>query len=168
MRTSRFVPSHRSCARLLTVVVAAVLLAVVLVAFVCVALVFVVVAGVSCGGPGAVVTTTGPGSTGTGFGDAVPTLVDLGSVTCVPCKLMAPELQALSDEYAGRLNVVVMDVNEDQAAASTYKIQFIPTQVFLDPSGKELYRHVGFYSKVDMVNKWGELGFDLGSPAVSK
>ena len=128
----------------------------------------VVVAGASCGGPGAVVTTTGPGSTGSGAGNAVPTLVDLGSVTCVPCKLMAPELQALSDEYAGRLNVVVMDVNKDQAAASTYKIQFIPTQVFLDASGKELYRHVGFYSKVDMVDKWSELGFDLGPPGVSK
>ena len=41
-------------------------------------------------------------------------------------------------------------------------ISIIPTQIFYDASGKELYRHEGFFSKEDILAKWKEFGVDLG------
>jgi len=95
----------------------------------------------------------------------LPRLVDLGAGMCIPCKLMAPILEELKKEYEGRLEVVFIDVNEDKEATDKYKIDLIPTQIFFDPSGKELFRHTGFFSREDILAKWKELGFDLGGTA---
>ena len=92
---------------------------------------------------------------------ALPRLVDLGSDKCIPCKMMAPILEELKNEYAGRMEVEFIDVFKNRKMSGKYKIRVIPTQVFIDSSGKELYRHEGFYSKEDMLNKWKELGVDL-------
>ena len=91
----------------------------------------------------------------------LPRLVDLGAKSCVPCKMMAPILEELRKEYTGRLQVEFIDVWENSSAGDQYKIRVIPTQIFLDPSGKELFRHVGFISKEDILSKWKELGFSL-------
>ena len=91
----------------------------------------------------------------------LPRLVDLGAKSCVPCKMMAPILEELSKEYAGKLRVEVIDVWEDRSAGDQYGIRVIPTQIFFDPSGKELFRHQGFMSKEDILSKWRELGFNL-------
>jgi thioredoxin 1 len=96
---------------------------------------------------------------------AVPRLVDLGAGMCIPCKMMAPILEELKKEYEGRLDVVYIDVNENRDEAAKYKINLIPTQVFLDPSGKELFRHEGFFSKEDILAKWKEFGFDFAASA---
>ena len=63
--------------------------------------------------------------------------------------------------YEGRLDVVFIDVNEDKESTDKYKIDLIPTQIFFDPSGKELFRHTGFFSKEDILAKWKEFGVDL-------
>lgn len=94
----------------------------------------------------------------------IPSLVDLGRTFCIPCKMMAPILDELKKEYAGRLNVEFIDVGKRPGDAKKYAIRAIPTQVFMDASGKELYRHIGFYSKEDILKKWKELGVDLGAP----
>jgi len=99
-----------------------------------------------------------PGRIGPG---ALPRLVDLGADYCMPCKMMAPVLEKLRAEYAGRLVVEVIDVNVDRRAAQEYGVRLIPTQVFLGPEGDELYRHEGFMSKEDILAKWEELGVDL-------
>jgi len=91
----------------------------------------------------------------------VPSLIDLGRTFCIPCKMMAPILEELKKEYAGRLDVQFIDVGDNPEAAKKYQILMIPTQVFLDASGKELYRHVGFFSKEDILKKWKELGVEL-------
>ncbi|MCY2930154.1 MAG: organomercurial lyase [Planctomycetota bacterium] len=88
----------------------------------------------------------------------LPRLVDLGSTTCVPCKMMAPILEELEKEYAGRMRVEFIDVNQNPDAAKPFGIQLIPTQVFFDASGKELWRHKGFISKEDILAKWKEFG----------
>ena len=88
----------------------------------------------------------------------LPRLVDLGSTTCIPCKMMAPVLDELGKEYAGRMRVEFIDVNENPDAAKPFGIKLIPTQVFIDTSGKELWRHEGFISKEDILAKWKELG----------
>jgi len=98
----------------------------------------------------------------------LPRLVDLGAGLCIPCKLMAPILEELKKEYEGRLEVVFIDVNEDKEATDKYKIDLIPTQIFFDPSGKELFRHTGFFSKEDILAKWKELGFDFAAATKAK
>ena len=93
----------------------------------------------------------------------LPRLVDLGSVTCIPCKMMAPILDEMKSEYAGRLEVEFIDVNENREAARQYGIKLIPTQIFFDTSGKELWRHEGFISREDILAKWKELGVNLAT-----
>lgn len=95
----------------------------------------------------------------------LPRLVDLGADKCIPCKMMAPVLKELQKEYAGRLDVEFIDVWKDPAPGRHYKIQLIPTQIFFDASGKELFRHQGFFGKEDILAKWKELGVDLKGKA---
>jgi len=92
---------------------------------------------------------------------ALPRLLDLGAGKCIPCKLMAPILEELKKEYEGRFDVVFIDVWINPAPAREHKIRLIPTQIFFDASGKELFRHEGFYSKKDILAKWKELGVDV-------
>ncbi len=92
---------------------------------------------------------------------ALPKLVDLGAKKCIPCRMMAPILEELKQEYAGRMDVVFIDVWENNSAIGQYRISTIPTQIFYDASGKELFRHEGFYSKEDILAKWKELGVSL-------
>jgi thiol-disulfide isomerase/thioredoxin len=91
----------------------------------------------------------------------LPKLVDLGADKCIPCKAMAPILKDLKTEYAGRMDVEFIDVWKNPGAGKTYKIMLIPTQIFFDASGKERFRHEGFYGKEDILRKWKELGMDL-------
>jgi thioredoxin 1 len=91
----------------------------------------------------------------------LPKLLDLGSDKCIPCKMMIPVLDQLSKEYKGQLKVEFIDVWKDRSAGTQYKIQTIPTQIFFDAKGKELYRHVGYYPKADVLAKFKELGIKL-------
>ena len=93
--------------------------------------------------------------------NALPRLVDLGAGKCIPCKMMAPILEELKEEYAGRLKVEFIDVWENPDAGNKYGIKLIPTQIFYAASGKELFRHEGFFSKEDILSKWKEFGVDL-------
>lgn len=95
----------------------------------------------------------------------LPRLLDLGSVNCIPCKMMAPILEELKKEYAGRMHVDFIDVFKNEAAGRQYGVEMIPTQIFFDAGGKELFRHVGFYGKEDILTKWKELGVALGGQA---
>ena len=93
----------------------------------------------------------------------LPKIVDLGASKCIPCKKMAPILEELKKEYAGVFDVEFIDVwqKENTKKAEVYKIESIPTQVFLDPKGNELWRHVGFFSKEEILAKWKEMGYDF-------
>ena len=93
----------------------------------------------------------------------MPRLVDLGAGKCIPCKKMAPILEELKKEYAGRMEVEFIDVWKNPDAGKAYGIEMIPTQIFYDASGKELVRHTGFFGKEDILAKWKELGVELKS-----
>ena len=97
----------------------------------------------------------------------LPRLVDLGADKCIPCKAMAPILKELKTEYAGRMDVEFIDVWKNADAGKVYKIKLIPTQIFFDASGKERFRHEGFFGKEDILGKWNELGVDLKGKASS-
>ncbi len=88
----------------------------------------------------------------------IPRLVDLGAGKCIPCKAMAPILEGLKAEYAGRMDVVFIDVWKDRDAADTYGIHMIPTQVFFGADGKELARHEGFIDREGILAQWKSLG----------
>jgi len=96
---------------------------------------------------------------------ALPRLIDLGSVSCIPCKMMAPILEELKAEYAGRFDVQFIDVSKDAAAARKYGIKLIPTQIFFDAAGKELFRHEGFFSREDILAAWKASGLDFSMAA---
>ena len=81
--------------------------------------------------------------------------------------MMAPILEELKSEYAGKLQVVFIDVWQNPDASKEHGINMIPTQLFFDAEGKELFRHEGFFSKEDILNKWKELGVELPSPSAS-
>ncbi len=90
----------------------------------------------------------------------LPRLLELGSDKCIPCKTMAPILKELKSEYAGRLEVEMIDVWKNKSAAGKYGMKIIPTQVFFDATGKERFRHEGFFGKDDILAKWKELGVE--------
>ncbi|MBM3324274.1 MAG: thioredoxin family protein [Calditrichaeota bacterium] len=93
-----------------------------------------------------------PGSSG------LPELVDLGGKFCKSCKAMAPILDEVSKEYAGRAKVTVIDVREDKEAGRRYGVRVIPTQIFFDANGKEVYRHEGFLGKDEIKAQFTSLG----------
>ncbi len=82
-----------------------------------------------------------------------PTAIDLGARSCIPCKKMAPILEALAREYSSKANILFIDVREDQTAAKRFKVQMIPTQIFFNSQGVEVKRHIGFMDKAAIVRE---------------
>ncbi len=80
------------------------------------------------------------------------TFVELGSVNCIPCKMMQPVMKNIEKKYGNRVKVVFYDVwtQEQKPFAEKYGIKLIPTQVFLDEKGKEFFRHEGFYPEEEI------------------
>lgn len=96
-----------------------------------------------------------------GASAALPRLVDVGSESCIPCKAMAPILEELRREYAGRLQVDFIDAWKFPERAEPFRVSVIPVQIFMDPTGRELHRHLGFISKEEILATWEKLGFRL-------
>lgn len=94
-----------------------------------------------------------------------PRLVELGTAACIPCALMRPGLDELKAQYAGRLEVEVIDTLLNPGAKTEYNAPYCATQIYIAASGKELYRHVGYSSKEDILANWKQMGVDLDAPA---
>ena len=71
--------------------------------------------------------------------------------------------EELKKDYAGRMEVEFIDVWKDPDAGKAYKVEMIPTQIFYDAGGKELFRHVGFFGREDILAQWKQLGVDLAA-----
>ena len=83
-----------------------------------------------------------------------PVMVDFFAEWCGPCKMAAPIIEELADEYAEKAVIAKVDVDEENALASEYSIMSIPT-VIVFMNGKEVDRKVGFPGKqgyVKMLN----------------
>ena len=87
-----------------------------------------------------------------------PVLVDFGANSCIPCRQLRPILKEINKEYSGKASVLVIDVYKYQDLARQYKIQLIPTLVFFDSKGKEVFRHVGVLDKDKIITKLKEIG----------
>ena len=88
------------------------------------------------------------------------TMIDLGATQCIPCKMMAPIMEKMEKVYRGKAAIVFIDVWENRAQAGRFGIRVIPTQIFFDPKGKEVYRHVGFMSEEAIVAQLKKMGVD--------
>lgn len=86
------------------------------------------------------------------------TMVDLGAKQCIPCKMMAPIMEALEKEYDGRAAIVFIDVWGNPNEVEKFNLRSIPTQIFYDAEGKERWRHIGFLEKAAIEAKLKELG----------
>lgn len=86
------------------------------------------------------------------------TLVDLGAASCIPCKMMAPILDKLEKRYQGKAAVVFIDLRYNQEAVQRFGVRAIPTQIFFDKTGQEVYRHVGFMSEQAIVTQFQLMG----------
>ncbi|MGB8657191.1 MAG: thioredoxin domain-containing protein [Candidatus Zixiibacteriota bacterium] len=91
-------------------------------------------------------------------GARLPMLVDLGKGTCIPCKKMKPILDELKLEYQGKATVRIIDLRDEPKEAGRYGIRLIPTQIFFDAAGKEVFRHEGFMDKQSIQAKFIEMG----------
>ncbi len=88
------------------------------------------------------------------------TMIDLGATNCIPCKMMAPIMEKMEKVYRGKAAIVFIDVWENRGQAGRFRIELIPTQIFFDREGKEVYRHVGFMSEEAIVAQLKKMGVD--------
>jgi thioredoxin 1 len=88
----------------------------------------------------------------------LPRLVDLGADKCIPCKMMAPILEDLKKEYKGKIEVEFIDVWKNNEKGQEYGVRAIPTQIFYDATGKEVFRHEGYFPKEDIIKTFFEKG----------
>ncbi len=77
---------------------------------------------------------------------AKPALVDFWADWCAPCKRIAPVVEELAEEYAGKMLVARMDVDDNRQTPGHYGVQGIPTLI-LFKNGKEATRLVGYRTK---------------------
>jgi thiol-disulfide isomerase/thioredoxin len=90
---------------------------------------------------------------------SLPRLWDFGSEKCIPCQTMMGILNPMMQEFKDKVDIRIINVYQEQALARQYRIQVIPTQVFIDPAGKELYRHIGVFTSDSITGKFKEYGF---------
>jgi thioredoxin 1 len=81
------------------------------------------------------------------------TFIELGSVRCIPCQQMQVVMKSIEAKYGKEVKIDFHDVWTDAGKpyGVKYGIEAIPTQVFLDETGKEYYRHIGFFPEEDLV-----------------
>jgi len=108
--------------------------------------------------------TPKPGLTSVSLGQALasgkPTLAEFGRGICIPCKEMKPILEELAVEYQGKLNVVIVEIDEYRDLTRQYGIMAIPTQIFFGSNGQEIMRHMGFWPKEEIIAQLKKMGVD--------
>ena len=86
------------------------------------------------------------------------TMVDLGADKCIPCKMMAPIITKLEKEYEGRAAIVFIDVWKHNEQARRFGIRAIPTQIFYNINGQEVFRHEGFFAEKEIRKQLNQMG----------
>jgi thioredoxin 1 len=79
----------------------------------------------------------------------VPVLVDFWAVWCGPCKAIGPTVDSIASSFAGKLKVAKINVDENTAAASRYRIQAIPALMFFK-NGKPVDQLIGFHPQAEI------------------
>lgn len=100
----------------------------------------------------------------------LPVMLELGSETCLPCQKMKIVVKDLQENYNEYFDTRYIDVVKHKEIPEKFKINTIPTQIFLTTSGNELFRHEGYFPASDILAKWSELGYgpDLNKSALAE
>lgn len=88
------------------------------------------------------------------------TMIDLGAKKCIPCRMMLPIMEKMEKAYKKNAAIVFIDVWENKDQAKRFGVRAIPTQIFFNPEGKEVYRHVGFMSEKEIVAQFKKMGVE--------
>jgi len=84
------------------------------------------------------------------------TFLEIGSKSCIPCKMMQPIMKEIEEDYKGIVKVEFHDLMEDREIGQKYNIRVMPTQVFLNADGIEFFRHEGFYPRAELAKMLDE------------
>jgi len=87
-----------------------------------------------------------------------PFLVDFGANSCLPCRQLRPILKEIAKDFSGKAEILIIDVYKYQNLAREYKILALPTLVFFDAKGKEVFRQPGVMNKDQIAAKLKEIG----------
>jgi thioredoxin 1 len=79
-----------------------------------------------------------------------PVLVDFWAEWCGPCKALAPKLEEIATQYQGKLKIIKLDIDENQASPTTYGIRGVPTLI-LFKNGKQVEQIVGNHPKENIL-----------------
>lgn len=90
--------------------------------------------------------------------EGMVTMLDLGAKKCIPCKMMAPIMEKMERVYRGKAAIVFIDVWKHYDQVQRFDIQAIPTQIFFNEKGEEVFRHVGFMSEKEIVKQLNSMG----------
>jgi thioredoxin 1 len=86
-----------------------------------------------------------------------PALYEFGAGYCVSCKDMEKVMAELTTTHSDQMEFRMVYVDKEKPLFDQYKIMLIPTQVFLDATGKEVDRHIGALTKEEVLKKLQEL-----------
>lgn len=104
-------------------------------------------------------TTTGYSATTTAtVPKSLPMVLDFGRGICIPCKQMKPILDELAKEYQGKAIIRIIDIDKEAELTQQSRIRLIPTQIFINADGKEIYRNEGVMEKAAIIEKLKEMG----------
>jgi len=85
---------------------------------------------------------------------SVPVLVDIGATWCGPCKALAPILQGLANDAAGKYKVAKLDIDDAASTARKYRVMSVPT-VLVFHGGQLKAQHVGLTNKETLLKLLG-------------
>lgn len=85
----------------------------------------------------------------------IPVLVDFHATWCGPCQLLKPVLEKTAVTWKDRLRIIKIDVDKNQSAATSYKVQGVPTLILFQ-NGKILWRQSGFMNENQLNTKLRE------------
>lgn len=94
-------------------------------------------------------------------GQGKPVLVQISSAGCPPCRRMIPVLTDLADQYAEYFTAALVCLDKQPGAQKKYNVQAVPTQIFYDGRGEELYRHSGALTAGQILDRWRQLGVEI-------
>jgi len=85
-------------------------------------------------------------------------MLELSSTTCSTCRRMQPFLIDIADTYKDKLIIKTIHVDERTDIARMFQVTSVPTQIFIDKEGNQYFKHIGYFSKENIIAKFKEKG----------